>query len=170
MPHKPPRFLKQPERKLRTVPRKQGSALARKHNLPRNSRFYYDMNGNMFCTYLGPESKKLNNWAAICLRLGSQEDVLFGMANIRFNPGDGAIEMHNVLKDKKRVGGMKGQMLFRALLNEALRIASAKKSPHIEISAENQKVASYYSKFGFKFDNPDYPLFGKLMLHKGAGK
>lgn len=166
MPYKPPRILRHPERKLRPVPARLGSSLAKKYSLPRNSRIYYDINRGLFCTFIGPESTKGNHWTVFSERLAAQGSRPWGMSTLKFSSSGNFVEITDVQKESDCIKSSRGQMLFRALLNEALRVAKAKGAACVKIQSRNEKLASYYGRFGFEFDDPEDWMFGTLRLHK----
>ena len=58
-------------------------------------------------------------------------------------------------------------MVFRAILNEAIRLAK-RRGMNIKITAENIRLKAYYRKFGFAFE--PVSMEGRLNLFKGRDK
>jgi len=166
MPAKTFRLLERPERKLRNVPKKTSIKMARNSGLG-DVTFFYDLEGNIFYSRLSNAGE--NVWS---VNLGKASETTEKEVALVYNLRK-YVYIGNLKKDPRKSGNMdewkqqKGQMVFRAVLNEAMKIAKLKKLD-VKISAENEKLANYYKSFGFSFKNGS--LEGILYIFKNPEK
>jgi len=164
MPQRPKRQLKHPERKLRKVPKRIWTSIG-KDPWVKDAKFYYDLDRNVFAVKLAKVyNQKIWNVSALRRTSGEKFKVF---ANTSFM----ILPYEKKKKEKLLITGLekkdhlndKGQLLFRAILNEAIEIAK-KEKVNIEIWANNKKMADYYASFGFEITKRHVSFRGTLKL------
>ncbi len=176
----PKRQPKHPNRKLRPVPKAASWKLVAKHPLPVNAKIYYNLNGEMFAAYTRQPNAENKHWIAIVSGIGHKNRVsafltklqiikIAVKATANFDIGERKmLEITDLTKDKRLWEKQTGELLFRAVLNEATPIAKREKA-NIWIEADNEKLKGYYETFGFEFNNPKKPMEGILTIFKTNG-
>ena len=75
------------------------------------------------------------------------------------------VEIGQTITHERRMAKTKtGLNLFRIVLNEAIVVAKETGLKRIELSARNEGLKEYYSRLGFKFEDPKQPLRGAFTL------
>ncbi len=162
MPARPPRTVTHPERKLRRIPRQRSRELAAKHVL-KGASFYYNLKGNVFAI----RATRLtagNIWLVDFFTFSGEKAHLRSIARMRAQQGKLLIESLRKVQKGRELKARKGEMVFRAVLNEAIKLAGRKRLD-ILIEADKKAVSDYYRTFGF-----DMKKTRKVDLQDGVKK